>query len=416
MVVFFCTENAVHSFSGFLLYRKLSFVHIISYTLSLSPSHVALVSDVSCAQMAQAMAPKYQNRLGFGRLWTSPGDSWMHDSVKDVYVHASGCTTEDLQAGLSPAAVHFLNIGHRLWRKRAAPTGSGFCLKDLLPRFRCVEAEAIPSVYRIMYDMLESHVIDNMFEHFGFTMPCECGCGRDASKSSIATTYSKLRKLFRVRMGQIEGSAQVGSFEALSNRRHCAFCVPPPLGKGGRQGVVRTYTIPQRTYREDFHYLLAFFEALQEPSSVPAVVAPTAFRVVARAMPMPEIPEEPAALFNKLVETSALAAEAGPEAGPVKLHRQAHHLVLAKALASNAHDEFVRAEEASVRAKAMLSQARAKMGQTKMYVREYESAVDLGKAEPSFLEMTGLSLHEGAADGGASAQGAPGCATDGGAQ
>jgi hypothetical protein len=279
-----------------------------------------------------------------------------------------------------------------------------------------LDAEAIPSLYIIMSDMVESHAIDNAVKRQGFALPCECGCGSDASKSSIATTFSKIRKLFRLRMAQTEGSVPAGSFEALSNRHHCASCVPPPLAKGGKQEVVRTYTIPQRTYRNFFHQLLAFYEALPAPSWVPVPVVPTAFQEVTRALPMAEIPEEPAALFSKLVETSALDAEALPEAESVMLHRQAHHLVLAKAIAAKAHCGFVRAEEDAVRAKAVLSQARARMGQTQMYARDYERAVVHGKEEPSFLEMKGLSLQGGAADGGAPAQGAQGGATDGGAQ
>jgi hypothetical protein len=291
----------------------------------------------------------------------------------------------------------------------------------LVPCLRRVEAEAIPSLYIIMLDMVESHAIDNAVKSQGFTLPCEC-CGSNASKSSVTTTFSKMRKLFRLRLAQPEGSVPEGSFEALSNRHHCALCLSPPLAKGGHQEVVRPYTIPRRTYREVFHQLLAFYEALSPPPWTPTPVVPTAFQEVARALPMAELPEEQAVLFSQLVETSALDAEALPEAESVMLHRQAHHLVLAKAIAAKAHCGFMRAEEdavrakeEAVRAKAVLSQARARMGLTQMYARDYERAVVHGKAEPSFLEMKGLSMQGGAADGGAPAQGAQGGAADGGA-
>jgi hypothetical protein len=129
MLVSFCTGNAVHSFSCFLLYRKLSLVHIISYSLSLS--HVALVFHVSCAQMYQARASSEESRLMsqvlartglsrmlYGRAWSEPWASWLQDDDGQFYVNRCGLSTEGFTEGLTNVAVNFLNIGQRQFSKK----------------------------------------------------------------------------------------------------------------------------------------------------------------------------------------------------------------------------------------------------------------------------------------------------------
>jgi hypothetical protein len=118
----------------------------------------------SVEESRRLMARTGLSRIAFGRAWLAPWSTWVQDSDEgQFYLHRSGLSTEGLTEGLTNVAVNYLNIGQRPFskKKRSHPTGTVFALRDLIPCLRRVEAEAIPSLYIIMLDMVESHAIDN---------------------------------------------------------------------------------------------------------------------------------------------------------------------------------------------------------------------------------------------------------------